>query len=277
MMREQNGFTLIELLVVIAIIALLMAILMPALQRVKKQAKGVMCQANLKQWGTIFVLYTDQNNGFFPERRSGSNAYGRWMDSMRDHYITAEDIRCCPVATKIANPDMTTGLDWWGNTFLAWGKVPPWDSGGQRTVGYYGSYGMNSYAYVPIGDNVYGKSPQRFWRTPNVKGASDIPMFLDCYFWDGWPDDDDTPPQYDGHQYRGDDNAMNRFFLNRHNGFTSAVFMDYHVQPVGLKELFTLNWHRGFKRNNIWTKAGGVRAEDWSNHGSGWLAKFKDY
>jgi hypothetical protein len=199
------------------------------------------------------------------------------MDSMRDYYITAEDIRCCPVATKIANPDMTTGIDWWGNTFLAWGKVPPWDSGGQRTVGYYGSYGINGYAYVPVGADVYGKSPQRFWRTPNVKGASEIPMFLDCYFWVGWPDDDDTPPQYDGHQYRGDDNAMNRFFLNRHNGYTGAIFMDYHAQPVGLKELFTLNWHRGFKRNNIWTKAGGVRAEDWSNYGSGWLANFKDY
>jgi hypothetical protein len=53
--------------------------------------------------------------------------------------------------------------------------------------------------------------------------------------------------------------------------------MDYHAQPVGLKELFTLNWHRGFKRANIWTKAGGVRAEDWSNYGSGWLANFKDY
>lgn len=276
-MRKQNGFTLIELLVVIAIIALLMAILMPALQRVRKQAKGVMCQANLKQWGTIFAMYTDQNNSYFPERRSGSNAYGRWMDSMRDYYITTEDIRCCPVATKIANPDMISGVDWWGNTFTAWGKVPPWDSGGQRTVGYYGSYGINGYVYVPIGTDVYGKPPERFWRTPNVRGASEIPMLSDCYFWCGWPDDDDTPPQYDGHQYRGDDNAMNRFFLNRHNGFTSAVFMDYHVQPVGLKQLFTLNWHRSFKRNYIWTKAGGVRAEDWANYGSGWLAKFKDY
>ena len=58
-MRSRRGFTLIELLVVIAIIALLMAILMPALARVKKQAQSVACQAKLKQWGVIFSMYAD--------------------------------------------------------------------------------------------------------------------------------------------------------------------------------------------------------------------------
>ena len=60
-----TGFTLIELLVVIAIIVLLMAILMPALQRVKGQAKAVACQSNLKQWGIYFSIYTDENDGYF--------------------------------------------------------------------------------------------------------------------------------------------------------------------------------------------------------------------
>jgi len=62
-MPKRSGFTLIELLVVIAIITLLMSILMPALQRVKDQAKAVGCMSNLKQWGLFFYMYTDDYNG----------------------------------------------------------------------------------------------------------------------------------------------------------------------------------------------------------------------
>ncbi len=51
-----RGFTLIELLVVIAIIAMLMAILMPALRRVREQARMLGCSANLRQW--VLVLNT---------------------------------------------------------------------------------------------------------------------------------------------------------------------------------------------------------------------------
>ncbi len=64
-MRKQHGFTLIELLVVIAIIALLMAILMPALSRVKKQVKAVVCQTQLKQLGLALEMYADDNDGHF--------------------------------------------------------------------------------------------------------------------------------------------------------------------------------------------------------------------
>ena len=66
MPSRSKGFTLIELLVVIAVIAILMAILMPALQRVRKQAAAVACQSNLHQWGLIWSMYTQEHNGYFP-------------------------------------------------------------------------------------------------------------------------------------------------------------------------------------------------------------------
>ena len=70
MMFKRKAFTLIELLVVIAIIALLMGILMPALQRVRKQAKGVVCRSNLKQIGMAAGLYAEDHDLVIP-RSSG--------------------------------------------------------------------------------------------------------------------------------------------------------------------------------------------------------------
>ena len=66
MQSQKKFFTLIELLVVIAIIAILAAMLMPALQQARERAQATSCQSNLKQVTTGLLLYTDSNKDYFP-------------------------------------------------------------------------------------------------------------------------------------------------------------------------------------------------------------------
>lgn len=66
MPHRKKGFTLIELLVVIAIIAILAAILLPALSRAQEAARRATCANNLKQWGTVFKMYAIEARGQFP-------------------------------------------------------------------------------------------------------------------------------------------------------------------------------------------------------------------
>jgi len=65
-LKKDKGFTLLELIAAIAIIALLVALLIPAVQRMKDGANSTTCISNLRSWSHIFSLYTGENNGAFP-------------------------------------------------------------------------------------------------------------------------------------------------------------------------------------------------------------------
>ncbi|MBL7185029.1 MAG: prepilin-type N-terminal cleavage/methylation domain-containing protein [Phycisphaerae bacterium] len=283
-MHRRRGFTLIELLVVIAIIALLMGILMPALSRVKKQARTVACQALLKQWGTIWSMYCDDNDGRFPEAGDLGWKRGTWVIAFRDSYRTKSEMVLCPSAAK-RRPTGTTGVEAWGDSTHSYIQ----GSGGIFNSQEVASYGGNNWTYYardPSGTGAIQGRPIRWnWKTKDTSNSTNIPIFADAMWRGGGPcyrtSDSGAlnpsftrirPPDFDG-QWLGYGYEMMHFTLKRHQTGTNVLFLDWSVRAVGLKELWTLKWHRQYPINGPLTKAGGVQPSSWPD----WMSSFKDY
>jgi prepilin-type N-terminal cleavage/methylation domain-containing protein len=269
-MFRRKGFTLIELLVVIAIIALLMSILMPALTRVKKQARAVGCQANLRQWNLTFSMYVEENSGRFP---SGTTAEGfYWVRNMGPKVMNWKEnpIWFCPTATKplIDEHGLQRGTE---NTFSAWGI---YTDSASPVVGIAGSYGLNGYILSTNPGTSFeaGRTTSDNWRTPLVQGANNVPLFIDALRFDLWPIATDSPPQMQDQPWQPN-NHMARCCLNRHDGFVNGAFCDFSMRKVGIKELWTLKWHKRFNISGPWTQAGGASGTDWP----AWMQRFKEY
>ena len=253
-MQRKKGFTLIELLVVIAIISVLMAILMPALQRVKKQARAIICRNNLKQYGLASKMYLGDWDGNFPYSFTWLYKDGgtgcRWHDASKNlnqnpelgggmwPYLKNQDIHLCPdfdlVARSIGtHKNESIPLDpqygYTMNSYLngdAWGAVPQQ----YRTTTI---ERIQQESEVKNPSRVFFFSEENSWSIPGLSGAgindnnlrSTPPCNTDCFatFHD---------------TSAGDMNS----------GYANAVFIDDHVERVSAYpagNTFKLSWPGG--------------------------------
>jgi prepilin-type processing-associated H-X9-DG protein len=274
---RRGAFTLVELLVVISVVVLLVAILLPVVHRVRKQAAAVACQSNLRQWGILIHTYVTSNDGkFFFEMTHVDNwtepePVQVWVQSWWYLFLTDfgnfRDIWLCPMATTPSADGQT------GAAFRAWRGVRgaerlPGGGWGEVEREFLGSYGVNGWVGISRRPDPNRPSAGR-WATPYVNGAANVPLVFDCRGSINYGTLDGPPP------YPDVDPSVyysSNVCIDRHTGGINMTFMDWSVRKVGLKQLWGLKWHKEYNTTGPWTPAGGVRAEDWPE----WMRRFEN-
>lgn len=203
-LTRRGGFTLIELLVVIAIIAILAAMLLPALARAKAKGCSAGCISNLRQIGLGMDMYAEDNNGFLPgtAHTSLSNS---WVFSLAGHLGNVDKIRICPSDLK-------------GNLRLA-----------NRGT----SYLMNEYTSVPALDPFGDPIPtEPLWnKLSSIQRPSDTFLVFEISDHAGTGTGQDHTHSRNWLN-NGWNSVLDDIQPDRHGSTANYLFADWHVQAL---------------------------------------------
>jgi prepilin-type N-terminal cleavage/methylation domain-containing protein/prepilin-type processing-associated H-X9-DG protein len=253
LMKHKQAFTLIELLVVIAIIAILAAMLLPALAKAKAKAQAISCVSNLKQWSLAFIIYADDNEGKLMSSVNNPRDRQVWAEALQQAYKKKPDLLNCPSAV---NPN--AGIDpAFGKTTTKFEFEGPimLDTSLPGSPKLQGSYGMNNWAYNQV-DNSYGwgTSVGGFWKKIEAaKVSTETPLMGDCKWRGGVPgygvDNSNgnalTPPS-NSDQVTAKNSDMMHFGMKRHGKGINMCFFDGSARNIKAAQLYELRWSRNY-------------------------------
>jgi prepilin-type N-terminal cleavage/methylation domain-containing protein/prepilin-type processing-associated H-X9-DG protein len=278
----KKGFTLIELLVVIAIIALLMSILMPALRNVRDQAKNAMCMQRLQQWGVLFNMYADDNDGTLMDMTviQGIGYDHAWIYLMKS-YIGDWEICKCPATVKtwIDGDNIYDPLVAWDFHVISDVVDPFYQSMFTMNNQWaYGSYAKNTFVTNAdiFADEDNDMEEEHSWMYEycykNIRvgrRVSQIPVFGDGGWMGGWPEPYEEPAE----SYYHDPGVLNIWNIDRHNLSVNMLFLDWTVKKVGLKQLWQLRWSKQPGWGDLSVVPDWDKPEQWPE----WMRASKNY